>query len=88
MNSRFKSASGGPYTTGWINVLFPYIQHQGKYTKNTTVMTWKKGMEDIFGGGPVPADFPCGMSQVLQIFMIEFTFCPDSIQVEISWRRI
>jgi hypothetical protein len=58
-----KNASGGPYVTGWINVLLPYVlDHTGKITANPNVHTWKKGMGSPFGGGPSDPFLPSGLS--------------------------
>ncbi len=62
------NASGGPYVTGWLNVLFPYVEQSDwsakrRHTvKNDAVTSWEKGMSAVFGGGPKPDDFPVGLS--------------------------
>jgi len=61
-----KSASGGPYVTGWINVFFPYLKTEagGSYEKNNAVTSWKDGLTQTFEGGPQPNRFPSSMCQV------------------------
>jgi hypothetical protein len=62
--------SGGPYTTGWINVLFPYIENgnTNAYTsRNPYVYSWSTAMDDMhrwMGGGPETNSFPMGLSKV------------------------
>lgn len=51
--------SGGPYVTGAINVLFPYLD--GK--KNSYVEKWSRGLGSMCGG-PNPEDFGTGLSAV------------------------
>jgi hypothetical protein len=65
---KWKDASGGPCVTGWINVLFPYLQQQNHSTKRTEacsnryLTTWENGFGAAFGGGPKVADYPTGLS--------------------------
>lgn len=60
-----KNASGGPYVTGWINVLLPYVlDHQGKMVVNRALGAWREGMTTPFGGGPSPEFLPSGLSRV------------------------
>jgi hypothetical protein len=70
---KFNDGSGGPWVTGWINVLFPYIEAMGGFDlatqapkherrRNVAVTTWAKGLESKHGGGPGTADFPSGLS--------------------------
>jgi len=62
------NASGGPYVTGWINVLFPYIEQSDwsnkrrRTARNDAVTSWEKGLSSPFGGGPKTDDFPVGLS--------------------------
>jgi len=51
--------SGGPYVTGWINVLFPYLTRG----KNRALDKWSRGIGDMCGG-PNPSDFSLGLSKV------------------------
>ncbi len=49
---KLNDGSGGPFTTGWINVLFPYIQNRKTkaYTlQNHFVYFWSKAMDSAFG---------------------------------------
>jgi hypothetical protein len=62
--------SGGPYVTGWINTLFPYVDAliyaDGKLgrelKKNPFVENWAKDMNNPFGGGPKTSDFTASLS--------------------------
>jgi hypothetical protein len=58
------NGSGGPYISGWINVLLPYLQcHQGT-VPNPYVESWSRGMGAPFGGGPTTEQLPSGLSRV------------------------
>lgn len=50
--------SGGPYVTGWINVLFPYLD-TGSF--NDSALTWRDEMDARFRGTTLSA-FPRGLS--------------------------
>jgi hypothetical protein len=63
--------SGGPYITGWINVLFPYLdqrQYDERYQERSTVAPrpnrwateWKSGGKRL--EGPTVTTLPRGMS--------------------------
>jgi Domain of unknown function (DUF4419) len=56
--------SGGPWVTGWINVLFPYLRagKQGALDRNPSLRTWEQGVTRGYGGGPAPASIPSGLS--------------------------
>ena len=63
--------SGGPYVTGWINVLFPYLDEgegQGTVAKgparNRHATAWSQDLGNPFGGGPTLGSFPRGLSSV------------------------
>ena len=64
---KLNDSSGGPYVTGWINVLFPYIEATDPETQsrnphaNNFVAHWEAGLMDVFGGGPTAAEFPSGL---------------------------
>lgn len=66
---KWKDSSGGPYVSGWINVLFPYLQPEGRGgiaatpARNESVARWAKGLEAPFGGGPKPEEFAVGLSK-------------------------
>ncbi len=53
---KLQSASGGPYVTGWINVLFPYLEimdvHQNRRAPmpNPAMARWIEGMRKDHGG--------------------------------------
>ncbi|XP_070532260.1 uncharacterized protein [Ptychodera flava] len=52
--------SGGPYITGWIITLFPYLQKYGSFAQNEYVDKWS--VREIFFG--VTTDrFPSGLSK-------------------------
>lgn len=51
--------SGGPFVTGWINTLFPYLK---KDKKNKYVESWQD--RNRFCAGPNTDDFTIGLSQV------------------------
>lgn len=66
-------ASGGPYVTGWINVLFPYIQSPGALSStsfrspgevraNPHAEQWED--PSVFDGGPTTDAFALGLSRV------------------------
>jgi hypothetical protein len=59
-----KNGSGGPYITGWINVLMPYLQDQNAKcaVKNRFMGTWEEGLDTPFGGGPTTEEIPAGLS--------------------------
>lgn len=67
---KLKSSSGGPYVTGWINVLFPYVDVWNSGTRreepgwNRDMVRWEAGMdmENPFGGGPSLSYIPMGLS--------------------------
>lgn len=61
---RGEAASGGPFVTGWINVLFPYLHvsayMNGGIIRNDHTRTWSRDV----AGGPTPGSFPRGLYQV------------------------
>ncbi|HWO26998.1 MAG TPA: DUF4419 domain-containing protein [Kofleriaceae bacterium] len=54
--------SGGPYVTGWINTLFPYLDGDDGIIRNHYATAWSKDMDDPFRGTTM-SSFPRGMSQ-------------------------
>ncbi|HWO18836.1 MAG TPA: DUF4419 domain-containing protein [Kofleriaceae bacterium] len=59
-------ASGGPYVTGWINVLFPYLaggRRREPITRNEQALAWSLDREDSYQGTTLSA-FPRGLSLV------------------------
>jgi hypothetical protein len=63
-NSIYKlgGSSGGPYCTGWINTLFPYIEnYKHDPVKNSSAEEWNKGAR--MGGGPTLDAYPSGLSK-------------------------
>ena len=62
---KLQGGSGGPYVTGWINVLFPYLQYRGVFHRNGAVTSWAEGLnEQESCGGAARADIPVGVSCV------------------------
>jgi len=69
-------ASGGPYVSGWINVLFPYLEVERKVrgSRETTLVhrpnpyatNWAGGIKNKSPReiGPNVSDFPLGLSRV------------------------
>jgi hypothetical protein len=69
---KLNDASGGPYVTGWINTLFPYVnvdrvgedrRIEKVVERNDAVATWSQGMQAPFGGGPKTQEFFAGLSR-------------------------
>jgi len=62
--------SGGPYVTGWINTLFPYLEEQDYRTNqrkpkpNEYALEWSEGLKERYHGGPGDHHFPSGLSCV------------------------
>jgi hypothetical protein len=62
--------SGGPYVSGWINVLFPFLQttddatEQPKACPNRHLAAWTDARKSTFSRGPSLDDFPIGLSCV------------------------
>lgn len=58
--------SGGPYTSGWFNVFFPYLS--GVNYKTKEAILYRNGYIDKIEqkrfDGPNPNDFPMGLSKV------------------------
>jgi hypothetical protein len=72
-NSFYKqdNFSGGPFVTGWINLLFPYLvgpserRRRGRrMRRNQHIANWREGMKRHFGGGPTLDELPPGLSSV------------------------
>jgi Domain of unknown function (DUF4419) len=59
------SGSGGPYITGWINVLLPYVfKHERAMAANPAAKSWREGLRRASGGGPTTENLPSGLSRV------------------------
>ncbi len=61
------SSSGGPYISGWINTLFPYIEKRQSdgstvLARNECVTTWQHAYDDPNGHGPSTRQFPSGLT--------------------------
>lgn len=62
---KLNDASGGPYVTGWINVLLPYVlDRRGAMVPNRNVGSWEDGLSAHFGGGPTTENLPSGLARV------------------------
>jgi hypothetical protein len=61
---KLNDESGGPYVTGWINVLFPYLHgYEGLY-RNKWVSKWPEGEHADWGGGMSKVEVSTGLSSV------------------------
>lgn len=65
---KHRGGSGGPYITGWINVLFPYMEDQHWETNartpvpNKYALNWEETLSREFHSGPPTNEFPSGLS--------------------------
>ena len=67
-----KDESGGPYITGWLSLLFPYLSHRPAHgappqlIPNQWLQGWCERMRDKndFGGGPTTDHFPAALACV------------------------
>jgi hypothetical protein len=67
---KLNGGSGGPYVTGWINTLFPYIKSgshssapgAGELIPNQFMMSWAEP-PDAHKCGPTATQFPWGLSR-------------------------
>lgn len=58
-------SSGGPYITGWINVLLPYVfDHLGVMSPNPAVASWQEAIPARRGGGTTFEALPSGLARV------------------------
>jgi hypothetical protein len=61
---KFHDMSGGPWFTGWINALFPYLR-TGTSTEmgvNPYALLWKRAARAVSrDSGPAPSNFPAGL---------------------------
>jgi len=60
-----RGGSGGPFVTGWINVLFPYLpsRETRANTEPNKLALRREGSADVYNG-PNFGDFPSGLSSV------------------------
>jgi len=59
-----KNASGGPYITGWVNTLLPYVLDlDGKPQVNHATARWAEGLASPLGGGPTTEQLPSGLAR-------------------------
>ncbi|MCE9571701.1 MAG: DUF4419 domain-containing protein [Deltaproteobacteria bacterium] len=62
---KLKGESGGPYVSGWINTLLPYVlDYHGNRCANRDATGWAESLGAPFGGGPNEGFLPSGLSQV------------------------
>ena len=55
--------SGGPYCSGWVNTLFPYVEnYKGNFVKNSYAETWNT--KNDWAGGPTMDEYPNSLSKV------------------------
>ena len=63
---KWNDYSGGPYVSGWINTLFPYIEDEKNgapaLVQNKYVTTWDKTYHSMVGSGPNANQFPSGLA--------------------------
>lgn len=60
---KLDGGSGGPYCTGWVNVLFPYIQdYKGNMIKSRYAEKWSD--QRGFAHGPTQNAYPNSLSKV------------------------
>lgn len=69
--------SGGPYVTGWINTLFPYVEIglEPSLIRNEFATEWAQGL-GRFHGGPNNGQFPTGLSKAPFIWDYHWTQIP------------
>lgn len=84
---KLNSASGGPYVTGWINTLLPFLERDGQLVRNPATGSWREGMEEVFGGGPgldlLPS--PLTAAPVTWLYLgqqISLEFCAGFVGIE------
>ena len=53
--------SGGPFVTGWLNVLFPYLHGRQLYVPNSHALNWSRRAKSRLG--PSTNSFPTGLSR-------------------------
>jgi hypothetical protein len=78
--NKLDGGSGGPYVTGWINVLFPYLDAgslEGGIERNDAAFTWS---EAPGSHGPTIGSFPCGLSRVPLAWNYLGTVFPMTLQ--------
>jgi len=82
-----RDESGGPYATGWINVLFPYLdaglplrgdEPPRGVVRNDHAFTWSQDSDR--GEGPTLSSFPIGLSRVPLVWDYLGTRFPMTLQ--------
>lgn len=59
---KVNSMSGGPYLTGWVNVLLPFLDDK-TLKRNPYVSEWRNGLSDMWSGGPAYSQLPLGLAR-------------------------
>ncbi len=64
---KWRDHSGGPYVSGWINVLFPYVEDvddagSPSLARNEHVTRWAETFDEEFDSGPCASQLPSGLS--------------------------
>jgi len=60
---KLKDESGGPYISGWINLLFPYLRRQGELQPSPFLDGWESALDQQFAVGPTTDGFPSALSR-------------------------
>ncbi len=69
--------SGGPYLTGWINVLLPFLEEE-PLKPNPHSTSWRDGLHRDFGGGPTYSQLPLGLSRApFEWVVLSQKYCMD-----------
>ncbi len=74
--------SGGPYLTGWINVLFPYLRDADRFFLNLAASKWAAGVGQM-GGGHKRCYIPAGLSRVPFLWKIGPEDAPLTFPMEL-----
>jgi uncharacterized protein DUF4419 len=80
---KLNGGSGGPYITGWINTLFPYIKSgsyasylgDGELVPNPFMTSWAEP-SDALKRGPTATQFPWGLSRAPFLWHYGFVDVP------------
>ena len=60
-----QGGSGGPFVTGWINVLFPYLpSYETRANTQPNTLALRRDWSTDVADGPNSGDFPSGLSSV------------------------
>jgi hypothetical protein len=82
---KLNDESGGPYLTGWLNVLLPFTERDGRLRRNPVTTCWAEPQD--WGGGIRIGDLPNPLTAtpVLWRYLdreIPLTFCAGFVGVE------